>query len=159
MTANGVTVDFGKAVSGRADKCEPDDPCTNVTCLNDGVCRPDFASESFSCHCQVGFTGQLCETNVDPCSLSLCRNGGLCQASGSNFSCNCPDEFDGEFCERARHLCNETINGVSYHKCADDRYCHYDVASHTYRCACPINKLGEFCEQGDEHVSFCVFLM
>ena len=36
------------------------DNCANVTCMNGGTCID--LGENFSCQCQLGYTGQMCET-------------------------------------------------------------------------------------------------
>lgn len=46
-------------------------------CLNGATCRPSLprGSGMYSCECPLGFTGKLCETNVDDCHQSACVNG------------------------------------------------------------------------------------
>lgn len=42
-------------------------------CENHGICIPGNPK---SCVCLKGFTGELCETNVDECLDNQCQNGG-----------------------------------------------------------------------------------
>ena len=50
--------------------------CRSSPCLNAGACvdLPD----NFRCECRRGFTGLLCEADVDECETAQCVNGGLC---------------------------------------------------------------------------------
>ena len=36
---------------------------------------------SFTCTCAAGYTGSICQTDIDDCSSSLCQNGGTCVVS------------------------------------------------------------------------------
>ena len=35
----------------------------------------------YNCSCAAGFTGQLCETNIDDCVMNPCENEGTCMVS------------------------------------------------------------------------------
>ena len=44
-------------------------PCISSPCLNSGTCKPvSNETDSFQCTCLPGYTGHLCEENVDECS-------------------------------------------------------------------------------------------
>ncbi len=45
--------------------CEGDDPCENITCLNEGIC------DNGSCDCPVGFEGDTCEVEYRDRILGL----------------------------------------------------------------------------------------
>uniref|UniRef100_A0A8C5J240 Hyaluronan binding protein 2 n=1 Tax=Junco hyemalis TaxID=40217 RepID=A0A8C5J240_JUNHY len=40
------------------------------------------------------------ETSLDSCYSSPCKNGGTCEAKGSDFSCHCPKPYGGTTCEK-----------------------------------------------------------
>ena len=42
--------------------------CTDTTCQNDGTCVPDTSPSGFSCQCQPGTSGNLCEV-IDVCMV------------------------------------------------------------------------------------------
>lgn len=44
------------------------DPCENY-----GVCIP---GSSKTCRCLAGFSGELCEVNINDCTENMCQNGG-----------------------------------------------------------------------------------
>ncbi|XP_021381633.1 factor VII-activating protease isoform X1 [Lonchura striata] len=43
----------------------------------------------------------------DSCSSSPCKNGGTCEARGSDFSCLCPAPYGGTTCEKVEDTCLE----------------------------------------------------
>ncbi len=49
------------------------DDCPGV-CENGGVCNEDTGH----CDCPEGYTGVLCQFEVNPCYMVDCLNGGLC---------------------------------------------------------------------------------
>ena len=77
--------------------CEQID-CSANSCSGNGVCV-DNTIGTPSCDCSAGFTGRICEINIDDCSPSPCGENGLCLDGVGNFTCECAPGF-GE------HLCN-----------------------------------------------------
>ena len=37
----------------------------------------------------LGYTGRLCEEDIDECQSNPCQNGGVCEDLISKFKCNC----------------------------------------------------------------------
>lgn len=60
------------------------------TCVNGGACNEDTGY----CDCPPGYTGVLCQFQVDTCYMVNCLNGGVC-VSGT---CDCPPEWTGIDC-------------------------------------------------------------
>lgn len=68
------------------------DECT-LSCENGGTC--EGSGTTSTCDCPSGFTGELCETEVDPCDSDPCQNGGSCAPAGDSFACTCAEGFAG----------------------------------------------------------------
>ena len=99
-----------------------DEDCQRSECLRRG---PDcqVRRRSFTCDCAgTGFTGDVCNEDVDECADDGCRNGGLCTNTAGSFECDCSQTgFSGSRChldidecttaENSRSLCHN--NGQS----------------------------------------------
>ena len=48
--------------------------------------------------CGIGYTGLLCETEVDHCIESKCV-GGRCTNSQTGYTCNCDLGYSGDYCD------------------------------------------------------------
>lgn len=91
-------------------------------CYNGGLCSslPSSSSSSstsnfqvsnsllnFTCICPAGFSGKLCELNIDDCVDHQCQNGAACVDGLNSYRCVCRDpQTSGEYCE----LLNQTID-------------------------------------------------
>lgn len=73
------------------------DPCSLAACQNGGTCRVDGASAV--CDCPSGYSGLLCETNVNDCPAMACENGGTCVDLVNGYRCSCPPGITGDRCE------------------------------------------------------------
>ena len=76
-----------------ADDCVG--PLSN--CSGNGQCIDGI--HSFTCKCELGFTGTHCETNIDDCASINCTGNGVCKDSINNFTCICAPGFAGSLCE------------------------------------------------------------
>ncbi|XP_031559986.1 uncharacterized protein LOC116296157 isoform X2 [Actinia tenebrosa] len=55
--------------------------------------------DSMVCNCQKGFTGQLCDVNIDDCASNPCVNG-KCVDDIATYQCECQKGFYGDRCEK-----------------------------------------------------------
>ena len=78
-------------------------------CQNWGVCI-DGVGE-FTCSCIPGYTGRLCETDIDECDSSPCFNGGTCSTVNlvNDFYCDCTEGFTGPTCEEGENDCHRDL--------------------------------------------------
>ena len=53
-------------------------------------------NETFTCQCQLGFYGEMCE-ELNPCQLGPCQNSATCSnESNGEFTCQCPPGYQGK---------------------------------------------------------------
>lgn len=96
-----------------------------------------------TCTCQAGYTGTLCDENVDECSqqdTSPCQNGGTCVDTEGSFNCTCPMGYQGNRCEEEENVCvpNPCLNGGT---CVN--------RNNTYACECATGFMGANCSEVD----------
>ncbi|GFR86994.1 neurogenic locus notch homolog protein 1 [Elysia marginata] len=113
------------------------DPCQSNPCLNGGTCLA-AGPTSLVCVCDVGYTGNYCQTDIDECASSPCQNGGICTDEVASFSCYCPSSFLGKYCE---HDIDECLSSPCQHggTCVDE------VGG--FSCVCPLQFSGPACQQ------------
>ncbi|XP_067849588.1 protocadherin Fat 4 [Heptranchias perlo] len=139
------------------------DPCTNDPCQNGGSCLkrlavgPTLQSEEsipvvivantavqpFICRCLPGYSGQVCETDIDECLPSPCHNGGICHNLIGRFSCTCPEGSMGTACER-------DINECQSNPCKSGGTCQNFPGG--FNCACKAGYTGKTC---DSTINYC----
>ena len=66
----------------------------------------DTSGAGFDCLCLPGYTGEVCDINVDDCITSPCQNGGSCIDGLNSYTCDCPSEFSGMQCESQLVFCS-----------------------------------------------------
>ncbi|XP_019622001.1 PREDICTED: von Willebrand factor D and EGF domain-containing protein-like isoform X2 [Branchiostoma belcheri] len=74
---------------------------TTCDCQNGGLCVPDpdepRGQGYYSCVCP-GYTGQLCETEIDECQSNPCSNG-TCIDYVNGYNCTCAEGYIGINCD------------------------------------------------------------
>ncbi len=53
---------------------------------------------TFTCSCDPGYTGTICETNIDDCVNRNCSGNGVCVDGVDSFGCECESGLTGETC-------------------------------------------------------------
>ena len=66
-------------------------------CQHGGTCV-DMV-EGFYCSCRPGYTGHVCELEVNECGSNPCQNGAICEDRLYGYNCLCPNGFSGVHCE------------------------------------------------------------
>jgi len=71
----------------------PDD-CEGIVCVH-GTCVD--GANNYTCQCDPGFTGRLCEHDINECHSQPCQYGGTCLDHLNFFTCICPNGTTGMF--------------------------------------------------------------
>lgn len=118
--ASGISVGHKKLLETQSNvtiSLITSDPCLTSPCQNGATCRKNihisqdvavlestaviFVSphkEIFNCTCPAGFTGTLCEADIDECEVNPCENEGTCLNTPGGFYCHCHGGFSGLVC-------------------------------------------------------------
>ena len=125
--------------------CEELDACYVNPCQR-GNCSDVIAGhgEAFNCTCEAGFTGQLCDIDIDECKSlgngSICKNGAFCFDGINSYRCLCAAGFHGKHCELVSDLC-ELIK-----PCKNNGICsRVGALKESYVCHCPSGFYGHNC--------------
>ncbi|CAF3582391.1 unnamed protein product [Rotaria sordida] len=115
-------------------------PCLNSkACANNGSCLVNYNIEpyGYTCQCLPGFTGDMCEINIDDCITQPCRRG-QCIDKVNGFICTCYAGSDGVLCANDVNTCAST-------PCLNNGVCISLI--NAYQCQCPFGFQGTNCEQ------------
>ena len=107
-------------------------------CQNGGTCVDGI--NSYNCNCNVGYSGDNCETNIDDCASNPCLNGGTCNDGINSFTCSCVLGYDDDNCESNTDECLSS-------PCQNGAAC-IDLAN-AYYCDCALGFKGMNCETGN----------
>jgi len=102
-------------------------PCFHGTCFD--------RLDNYYCHCEDGYTGRDCDSNIDECQSSPCVNG-TCVDKVNGFDCLCQTGFSGVRCEVDVNDCLSVSCGNG--TCTD----HVN----NYSCICNVGFTGRHCE-------------
>ncbi|ETE69881.1 Delta and Notch-like epidermal growth factor-related receptor, partial [Ophiophagus hannah] len=119
--------------------CEEFNACQSNPCQSNGTCM-DMAEKhvgkNFSCTCLPGYTGGMCQSEIDYCIQQPCKNGGTCYSSSSGFNCQCPEGFLGP-------TCADKVDYCASFPCQNNGTCYTDRIS--YSCSCSPGFTGPTC--------------
>ncbi|KAK2162625.1 hypothetical protein LSH36_95g07036 [Paralvinella palmiformis] len=73
------------------------DLCGQTTCVY-GTCT-QTGQYTFQCNCDDGYTGALCDSNINECASTPCNNHGRCTDGIDGYTCSCDRGFSGAQCE------------------------------------------------------------
>lgn len=109
--------------------------CLTTPCVHATQCLDGFNSSL--CSCQPGYSGALCQTDINECASNPCRNGATCVDLVNGFRCTCVAGYSGV-------LCQTDINECASNPCNFGGTCTDHVNGFT--CACVIGYTGVTCQ-------------
>ncbi|CAD5124417.1 DgyrCDS12702 [Dimorphilus gyrociliatus] len=89
-TASEGADDASLCISSRV--CQPS-PCLNGNC--------NVKNHRAICNCQAGWTGDLCDQNIDECASNPCFYDGKCTDKVNDFECECKKRIKISFEEKS----------------------------------------------------------
>ena len=124
--------------------CEELDSChsSRNPCKNGATCRDitDGLADSFNCTCLPGYTGNLCDTNINECASQPCQNKGFCVDYINRYTCLCEPDTEGVNCETV------IFNMCSLQPCKNGGTCQRSGEKRqNYTCTCPPSFTGRNC--------------
>ena len=63
----------------------------------------------YRCDCAPGWTGRLCDVQINHCESQPCKNGGACRNELTRYVCVCLTEFTGVDCSIRKNPCDQVI--------------------------------------------------
>ena len=126
---------LGSVYACRDSNCSVStDDCRGKSCSGQ---LPVSVLDSYSCLCDTGHTGELCEEEeVDRCNETKC-SGNWCCVNGIGYrECHCDPGYTGENCEVNIDDCKDV-------NCTGNSICVDRVGS--FICTCPPGFTGEQC--------------
>ena len=111
---------------------------TSTLCQNSGTCLLDNTCAEketpvFDCVCTLGYTGTLCEIEVNECDSSPCQGISTCNNLIGRFVCTCQKGLTGVSCEINIDDCS--MIGIDS-PCQNGGICIDGL--HDFHCECPL---------------------
>ncbi|XP_069963928.1 protein crumbs isoform X3 [Bactrocera oleae] len=116
--------------------------CETTPCQNGGLC---IFADAYTplCQCSLGYTGHLCEKDINECDPNPCLNKGMCHDLIGAYQCNCTGTgFEGNNCDID---IDECASGIEY--CGGLGRCINLQGS--FKCICQDSFCGVYCNFTD----------
>ncbi|XP_046339611.2 neurogenic locus notch homolog protein 1-like [Haliotis rufescens] len=123
-------------------------------CLNGGTCDIPSDGTASTCSCAAGYTGTLCESDIDECSTSAdaCDTNADCTNTEGSFTCRCKSGYVGD-----GKSCTEGVCSEGGTECVNGGAC--DTSSTPTKCQCADGYTGDTCQNAGGTVKISAYLM
>ncbi|CAJ0581408.1 unnamed protein product, partial [Mesorhabditis spiculigera] len=137
------------------DQCQTPNYCLSNPCQHNGTCEivKRGLNSTYKCHCQDGWKGSACQTDINECACNPCQNQGTCSQitppAAPFFTCSCVDGTSGDICQDNPDDCTITMkDGVKYSPCnkTGDTKAQCIDGFNSFHCQCTPEYTGEFCD-------------
>uniref|UniRef100_A0A8D0A2X9 Slit homolog 2 (Drosophila) n=1 Tax=Sander lucioperca TaxID=283035 RepID=A0A8D0A2X9_SANLU len=116
-------------------------PCQRGACVQ-GDCHPT-GHRGFTCTCHPGWTGTVCDQQVNnPCDGNKCIHGTCLPINSYSYSCRCQPGFAGVLCDEQDQ---DAANPCSLSRCKHGK-CRVSGLGKAY-CECNSGYTGEACDR------------
>ena len=119
----------------------PDGCYKNNRCKHGSKCISE--GNATKCVCLPGYTGDLCQVDINDCGSNPCLNSGKCMDRVNSFQCICPHGYGGSRCEIDVDECDPS-------PCNSNATC--ENLPGNYRCHCQTGFTGLHC---NHNIDYC----
>ncbi|XP_019628723.1 PREDICTED: fibropellin-1-like [Branchiostoma belcheri] len=115
-------------------------------CQNGAVCFPLPGGAGTRCVCLTGFTGDLCQIDIDDCQNDPCGLHGRCVDGVNSYSCSCDVGYQGQHCQEQLQLCHPNPCRNNGFCCAYGQPCGQHLQPGERECYCTNGYTGQLCQ-------------
>lgn len=136
--SGGVVCDCPTCSLGGMCESGWDGCCLDPTaCAPHGTCQMNATtSPYYTCLCEPGYSGSVCQVDIDECASSPCLHGGTCTDLVNGFNCTCPVGYTGA-------TCAQDVDECLFNTTCARGTCINSVGNYT--CVCPDGWTGRDC--------------
>lgn len=63
------------------------------------ISQATTSAPGYTCNCNPGWQGPICDQNINECLSNPCLNGGNCTDAVNGFTCTCTAQWTGPLCQ------------------------------------------------------------